>query len=808
MRCRLPAHDPPPTGTRAAGDGIHLAIDLAQGSALTWVAGELAVAIADLGHPVSLPRTATPSPTLEAGLRTRLQGLMRPTPCSTYHVRMSHYWPQFRRQEVWGDVNAELFVTNYRFRGDIQPLDMWSRTLVTNGVRKLAMSSFCRDSLLDLGVPAERCAVMPLGYAPQIEEVCPDGRKRREGDPLRILVVTNSHDLNRYGSDILIPALGQAYASSDRVEIHIKDYGAASGSTTLRALIAAQPAFPRIVWHETFLAKADLVRLYASMDLMVSPFRGEGFAMKILDAMAIGLPVMMPAFGGPLEFAPPGGFLPLEFAEVKVGPCYDTEHSLVGPGAYWCEVGQDALVAALRAYLRDPSGAEAAALRARDHVFGRYTWRHAAGTLVAALERWRGEQERATAHRRRPPTLPLSVIIPTRDRPEALGETLAAYATQTDDAFEVVVVNDHGDGAAARRIVATAGRGLRVRVFDNKGRPGPGAARNLGIEAADGAILLVAGDDIVPAADLIARHRAAHQRRPEAEAAFVGAVAWHPSLDVDWCMEHIVGAGRQQFDFRGFEPDEEVPFDRFYTSNVSWKRPLTADLEQVFSEAFRHAAYEDVELGYRLSKRGLVLRALPDALGRHLHAMSVDAFLARMRRVGMMRTVFAAMHPYLLGDEDHAFYRDLELERRRRTAGGAAVSEGAGVDHLDARLALLADLNRWLGAGTPSSDALPSEMVAAQERGAAALRCRLFDELCIMSMRLGQADEWARGSDASEWTAAWTAMLEPEGRGSVERQAASPPRQRDRLKERLQRNSFVRAIRGWLREAKRHRRSR
>lgn len=53
-------------------EGIHLAIDLSQGSALTWVAGELAVALADIGERVSIPRTSALSPTLEERLRPRL----------------------------------------------------------------------------------------------------------------------------------------------------------------------------------------------------------------------------------------------------------------------------------------------------------------------------------------------------------------------------------------------------------------------------------------------------------------------------------------------------------------------------------------------------------------------------------------------------------------------------------------------------------------------------------------------------------------------------------------------------------------
>jgi hypothetical protein len=44
-------HEAPSLG----GEGIHLAIDLSQGSAMTWLVSELAVALAEIGQRVSLP---------------------------------------------------------------------------------------------------------------------------------------------------------------------------------------------------------------------------------------------------------------------------------------------------------------------------------------------------------------------------------------------------------------------------------------------------------------------------------------------------------------------------------------------------------------------------------------------------------------------------------------------------------------------------------------------------------------------------------------------------------------------------------
>lgn len=790
-------------------EGIHLAIDLSQGSALTWVAGELAVALADIGQRVSIPRTASLSPTLEDRLRPRLAGLMTDRPCRTCHVKLNHYWPQFLMQEVSGEINAELFVTNYRFRGDMLPLDMWSRNLVANGIRKLPLSSFSAASLQDLGVPSDRCAVVAPGYSPEIETLFPTGRPRADDRVRRLLVVTNSHDLDRYGTDLLVPAIAKAYGPHDPVEIHIKDYGASSGRRRLREMVAAQPSFPTVVWHERFLGKEDLIRLYGAMHLMVSPFRGEGYAMKIIDAMAVGLPVMMPAFGGPLEYSPAGGFLPLEFDEVPVGACYDTEHYLVGPGAYWCEVREESLVASLRSYLDDPAVAESAAATARAHVFGRYTWKNAAVALASAVHEWHAERSVRIASRQRPATLPLSVIMPTKDRPAELAKTLAGYAAQRDDGFEILVVNDHGNGQAVRRIVASFDGVLRTRVLDNDGPPGPGAARNLAIEAADGEIFLITGDDIIPAPDLVARHRDAHRRHPDVEDAFVGRVEWHPDMPCEWFTGHIVGDGCQQFNFQSLRDGQEAPYDRFYTSNISWKRSLTADLEQVFSESFRYAAFEDVELGYRLSNRGLRLRYLANAVGHHLHPMTVRSFLERMRRVGSMRTVLTAMHPRLVGSEGLRFYEDLEVERRHRSVIHPPGSSVGWESIVEPSVTAFGRLDERAASGGQLTGAAAS-LVEELERRVVEVRRTLFDDLCETFVQVGQAQEWARESPDEQWAAEWVAMLRLARRHAGSRQAAEPsatePKGLATLKHALLRFACARNVREWLRRLKRRRR--
>jgi glycosyltransferase involved in cell wall biosynthesis len=81
----------------------------------------------------------------------------------------------------------------------------------------------------------------------------------------------------------------------------------------------------------------------------------------------------------------------------------------------------------------------------------------------------------------------VSVIIPTRNRPEFLGESVASVLSQKNADLELLIVND-GDP------LTTSFTDPRVRVLDNQKR-GAVPARNLGIAEAKGEIIAFLDDD-------------------------------------------------------------------------------------------------------------------------------------------------------------------------------------------------------------------------------------------------------------------------------------------------------------------------
>lgn len=256
----------------------------------------------------------------------------------------------------------------------------------------------------------------------------------------------------------------------------------------------------------------------------------------------------------------------------------------------------------------------------------------------------------------------VSVVIPTCRRNDLLRMTLEAYARQTvgRQAFEVVVVED-GPSGNARSTAEAWG----ARYVDGPHTPGPAGARNLGICRAQAPIVLLTGDDMVPAPDLLERHLEAHRRRPGG--GVLGHVAWHPDCRVTPFMRYIVERGGQ-FSFHKIADPQDCGYRFFYTSNVSLEARWLA--RERFDEVFPWAATEDLELGYRLQRRGLILRYCPQALVYHQHAVDMVGFGRRMERAGETIWYFALKYP-----DDRSIRRRL-LPFTRFPGGVTAVIAG------------------------------------------------------------------------------------------------------------------------------------
>jgi GT2 family glycosyltransferase len=241
-------------------------------------------------------------------------------------------------------------------------------------------------------------------------------------------------------------------------------------------------------------------------------------------------------------------------------------------------------------------------------------------------------------------TVDFSVIIPTRDRRGHLAATLAALESQVDAPSHEIVVVDDGSRDRTFEWVAALHPTVRLVALRSSGR-GPAAARNTGLAAARGRYAAFLGDDTVPTPLWLARHAARHaQEASPAAVAVLGRVAWHPRIRITPFLAYINDEG-PQFGFSRIHDPDDVPFNLTYASNLSL--PLALLEGAPFDEGFPDAAWEDVELGFRLSRRGVRLVYEPGALAWHDHETDIRRFAARQERVGRSAALLWRRHPDL-----------------------------------------------------------------------------------------------------------------------------------------------------------------
>ncbi len=654
---------PPPrrnTPPSSAPPSIYLADELGPGTAFAWANAQLATALARLGQRVSLP--AAP---LSSALGRELARALRPLqterpPIGGTQAKWSHYWPQHLGRELDGDVNLEFFAVNYAFsRPGSEPWDHWTQSLRQNHRPKLPISTFCRDVLVQAGVPAGDCHILSLGYSPEVER-CGPTRRRKPG--FRILTVTNSHDLARYGTALLLEVFRQTFPAEENVSLVIHDYGAASGDTTLRQLVAGGPDRPQVELRREFLSKEALVQLYRSCDAFVSTHRGEGFGMKILDALACGLPTIVSDFGGSRDFCTEQNALPVACDLVPIGPCLDARSLRLTNGPVWAEPRREALAERLRSLVRDPEAARARGRLAAESVLGRYTWEAAARRLLEVADTLRSRRP-ASVTVGVPETTPgasasiaspywrgvrVSVVVPTYNRKEKLLRCLEALRKQTVLAaeFEVLVVDD-GSSDGTGEALASYQAPFTLRCFRQHNQ-GPGTARNLAIREARGEYLLFLGDDIYADPHLLEEHLEAQARLDDERGAALGHIDWEPSLAVNAVMRYVCGESSLQYAYHHIPHLPSLDWRFFYTSNISVRRLFlleAADAGVTFDPCFRHAAFEDSEYAWRLGRRGLRIHYAPAAQAFHDHATDLAAFCEREERAGRMAVVFCRKHP-------------------------------------------------------------------------------------------------------------------------------------------------------------------
>ena len=218
-------------------------------------------------------------------------------------VEVRHQWPPDLRAPTAGRLAV------------IQPWEFgavpreWVEAIRERVDELWVPSEFVRQMYVAGGVDPDRVVAVPNGV--DLTQFAPDGDALEipgvAAGTTRFLFVGGL--IWRKGPDLLLDAWRRAFPGRHDVVLVIKDFGAGGiyrggDRGAIREHVASGEA-PRIVLLEDQLEASEIAGLYRACDVLVHPYRGEGFAMPVLEAMASGLPAIVTEGGPTDEFCPP-----------------------------------------------------------------------------------------------------------------------------------------------------------------------------------------------------------------------------------------------------------------------------------------------------------------------------------------------------------------------------------------------------------------------------------------------------------------------------------------------------------------------
>jgi glycosyltransferase involved in cell wall biosynthesis len=235
----------------------------------------------------------------------------------------------------------------------------------------------------------------------------------------------------------------------------------------------------------------------------------------------------------------------------------------------------------------------------------------------------------------------ISVVIPTYNRLDTLELVMPTLLEQSlaPSQYELLVCDSNSTDGTAAYLAGLQRHGRDVRHLPGA-FSGRAAARNAGIAAARGEVVLFNDSDILAAPDLLAIHLRRHRERRNV--AVVGL-----EVQVKDFADYLYKRGHPQARGRLHPPSrKKLSWLYFLTGNASVRR---SDLLRAgcFDEGFTGYGHEDLELGYRLQHLGIEILYEPHAVNYHCQDVPYVDQKEKMRLAGRSTAKFYRKHPRL-----------------------------------------------------------------------------------------------------------------------------------------------------------------
>ncbi|MFC1754314.1 glycosyltransferase [Thermoproteota archaeon] len=238
------------------------------------------------------------------------------------------------------------------------------------------------------------------------------------------------------------------------------------------------------------------------------------------------------------------------------------------------------------------------------------------------------------------PDIKISVVIGTYNQKEVIKLVLDAFNKQSmpKDEFEVVVVDSTStDGTTEMLKKYEPSYNFQHLVKANQGKA---YARNIGVENAKANLIIITDGDMIPDKDFVKAHFNAHQNIAQ-PACFEGLTYNLKKLEWPTTPDNTA-----PYITRNYKSGAPLGWFYFLTGNISFQKSLFLK-NNGFDTDFKGYGWEDIELGYRLSKQHVPLYYLKEAANYHYHVVDESEDIKRCVDKGRSAKIVWQKHPNL-----------------------------------------------------------------------------------------------------------------------------------------------------------------
>lgn len=236
-----------------------------------------------------------------------------------------------------------------------------------------------------------------------------------------------------------------------------------------------------------------------------------------------------------------------------------------------------------------------------------------------------------------------SIIVPVYNRPDEVADLLASLEAQSDNGFQIVIVEDGStipcldadtlpDGSLAPR----GHEGLNLKYF-RKSNEGRSIARNYGLVRADGDFFIFVDSDCILPPDYIASLRRELAQNPVD--CFGGPDAAHDSFT---STQKAINFAMTAFLTTGGIRGGKVSMEKFTprTFNMGFSRRV---YEKV--GGFREMFSEDIDMSTRIRLAGFSISLYPSVFVYHKRRGNLSKFWRQVHVFGMSRITLRLLYP-------------------------------------------------------------------------------------------------------------------------------------------------------------------